>query len=88
MTPTETREPVRMALLALAGAIAERAEKLATRVEGKLEPVCTVGETVPKLASADIEPPWPPLFDELRTLIGNTSAALDRIENTISKVEL
>jgi hypothetical protein len=72
----------------MADVIADRASVLAGSVEGQLEPITRQPE--PQVGTIADKPSreYPPLFDELKTRLDSIRYSLDRIEDTMNRVEL
>jgi len=69
--------------------LAERIARLADRIEGKLSPITTSSCPSPPLCeNAKDNREYPPLFNELRIRFTDIKCALNRIEDTINRVEL
>ena len=82
------RQPVAADVMQYAQNLANRAQSLAERVNGKLHPVMT-SET-PRACGAvckdSVE--YPPMFSDLRDNLQGIDAALDSIEYALSRTEL
>jgi hypothetical protein len=82
------RESIAVEICQFATELAERAANLAVRVDGKLSSVTTPAPpacvTEPRLEGRV----YPPLFAELQDRFFTLSAAMDQIEDTLSRTEL
>lgn len=75
-------------ITAHAAALAKRAHHIAEQADSRLNPV--INDGLPKAcgATAEGERVYPPLFHTLRSSFKDIEQALDRIESTLSRVEL
>ncbi len=85
---TAAREPVAAEICKFAAELADRAETLANRVGGKLNPVTTSACPQPVRGEGKDCREYPPLFSELRGRFFSLANSLDSIEDTMSRVEL
>ena len=82
------REPLAADILRYGESLANRAQSLAERVNGKLRPVMTseTPRAMPDCAKDARE--WPPLFNELRNYFDAVGSALESIDYAMSRTEL
>lgn len=86
--PQPARQPVSADVMQYAQNLANRAQSLAERVNGKLHPVMT-SETPRACGTAckdSVE--YPPMFADMRNNLQGIEAALDSIEYAMSRTEL
>lgn len=82
------REPIAAEIVKFAIELADRSERLAERVGGKLHPVATSPTPLPCREELKGHREYPPLFNELNGLFRRLQSSLDNIEETMSRVEL
>lgn len=82
------RQPVAMEVVAFANELADRATRLAERVNGKLCPVMVSACPVPPTANGIESREYPPLFNDLRSRLFDIRNALCCIEDSMSRTEL
>lgn len=81
------REPVSHEIMTFAARLAERAETTCAKVCGKLQPVMISSFPIGK--TADKQPrEYPPLFEDLREKFLCIEAALNGIEDAMTRTEL
>jgi len=69
--------------------LVDRAQKLTFLVEDRLFPIIRrKPEDENKSPGAIIPPPFPPMFEEIRSLLQNIENSLKTIEETMNRVEL
>jgi hypothetical protein len=74
-------------IIKLAGKIAARANGAANLASGKLSPLYISSPPRPETNLKDTKA-YPPLFSDLRAILLDTDNALERIMDTLNKVEL
>lgn len=82
-------EPVAAEICKFAAALADRADLLAQRINGKLS--CVATSSLPTCESGGISKngrEYPPLFAELRERFVSLECSLNHIEDTIARTEL
>ena len=82
------RAPVSNEVVSFAERLANRAQQLAERVNGKLHPVMTSEQPRPCEGNGKDGQEYPPLFSELRNNFQAIAGALDSIEYALSRTEL
>jgi hypothetical protein len=84
----QEKEPVAVEICRFAGQLAGRAAGLATWIDGKLSPITTPAPPACVTDNKLEGRVYPPLFAELQDRFIALSAAMDQIEDTLSRTEL
>lgn len=82
------RETVAQEVMQYASRLAEMADKVSSRVQGKLQPVMLSDRPCGTVEKAKEPREYPPLFEELRNRLQVIESSLYSIENSISRTEL
>ena len=87
MCPKAGREPISHDIIKYAAILAERANGIASRVEGKLAPVCHTASPLGNTGT-EVQKSYPPFFAEVRDYLSGVDRALDSIDCTLSRCEV